>query len=200
MPSRRLHPTPRAEEGARKREAILAAALGLFAERGFHGTAVPPIAEQAGVGTGTIYRYFESKEDLVNALYQEWKQKLGDALLTDFPAEAAPREQFRAFWQRSVAFARENPTAFLFLEMHHHAAYLDAKSRALEERVLMPVAMAIQAAQAKGAMKPVAAEAVIALTWGALVGLVKAEAQGFLQLDDATLEQAEECCWSGVSA
>src|ERR1035437_2808422 len=41
-----------------KREAILGAALELFAERGFHGTAVPQIADKAGVGAGTIYRYF----------------------------------------------------------------------------------------------------------------------------------------------
>jgi len=43
-----------------KRETILAAALELFVERGFYGTAVPEIAERAGVGAGTIYRYFES--------------------------------------------------------------------------------------------------------------------------------------------
>ena len=54
-----------------KREAIMAAALELFVERGFYGTAVPEIAERAGVGAGTIYRYFESKEALVNALYRE---------------------------------------------------------------------------------------------------------------------------------
>ena len=50
-----------------KREAILAAALEAFVEKGFHGTAVPEIAARAGVGAGTIYRYFESKEAVVNA-------------------------------------------------------------------------------------------------------------------------------------
>ena len=52
------------ERGADKREAILQAALELFAERGFHGTSVPSVAERAGVGAGTIYRHFESKEAL----------------------------------------------------------------------------------------------------------------------------------------
>ena len=45
-----------------KREAVLGAALELFVERGFHGTTVPEIAERAGVGAGTIYRHFASKE------------------------------------------------------------------------------------------------------------------------------------------
>src|SRR5438067_8425981 len=45
--------------GGDKREAIMSAALELFVERGFYGTAVPEIAERAEVGAGTIYRYFE---------------------------------------------------------------------------------------------------------------------------------------------
>lgn len=55
-----------------KRELIMNAALALFVERGFDGTTVPMISEKAGVGAGTIYRYFENKEALVNSLYQKY--------------------------------------------------------------------------------------------------------------------------------
>ena len=58
-----------------KKELIMAAALELFAERGYHGTPVSLIAEQAKVGSGTIYRYFKDKDDLVNTLYRHWKRK-----------------------------------------------------------------------------------------------------------------------------
>ncbi len=47
-----------------KRLAILEQAIGAFAELGFRGTDVQMIADRAGVGKGTIYRYFHSKEDL----------------------------------------------------------------------------------------------------------------------------------------
>ena len=69
--------TPEAVEA--KREAILDAALSLFAERGYHGTSVPSIAKRAGVGAGTLYRYFENKEKLVNALFlrEKREQSLG---------------------------------------------------------------------------------------------------------------------------
>jgi AcrR family transcriptional regulator len=75
----KLEAAPTAAAGARaeKRDAILAAALELFAERGFHGTSVPEIAERARVGAGTIYRYFPSKEALVNALFRAQKLELG---------------------------------------------------------------------------------------------------------------------------
>src|SRR5690349_16044689 len=77
---------------ADKREAILAAALELFVERGFHGTAVPEVADRAGVGAGTIYRYFASKEALVNALYQKYKAELTGLILKDFPLDKPARQ------------------------------------------------------------------------------------------------------------
>lgn len=56
-------------------------ALDLFAQRGFHGTVTPLVANLAHVGTrGTIYRHFGSKEGLVNALYQKWKTVAGQKL------------------------------------------------------------------------------------------------------------------------
>ena len=69
-------------EPASKREAILRAALQVFAENGVNGVAVPQIAARAGVGTGTIYRYFPGKEALVNQLFREQKQALAQRLGT----------------------------------------------------------------------------------------------------------------------
>src|SRR5438105_3013209 len=86
-------------EDAPKREAILDAALELFAERGFHGTAVPLVAEKAGVGAGTVYRYFESKEKLVNALYQQWKSRMAGCLFDQFPVDGPARTKFHALWE-----------------------------------------------------------------------------------------------------
>jgi len=49
-----------------KRDDIVRAALELIAENGFHGAPMAMIADKAGVGAGTIYRYFENKEVLIN--------------------------------------------------------------------------------------------------------------------------------------
>lgn len=47
-----------------KRELILAAALVVFSARGFHSARMEEIAQEAGVGKGTVYEYFHSKEHL----------------------------------------------------------------------------------------------------------------------------------------
>ncbi len=51
-------------EKNQKRQDILASARGLFKEKGFHSTKMEDIAIAAGVGKGTLYEYFENKQDI----------------------------------------------------------------------------------------------------------------------------------------
>src|SRR5215510_1382235 len=95
---RHMEARTQAVAGKDKYEAILTAALHLFGERGFYGTAVPEVAKRARVAAGTIYTYFPSKEALVNALYRKWKQALGQQVFMAFPIDASPREQFEVMW------------------------------------------------------------------------------------------------------
>ena len=181
-----------------KREAILAAALQLFAERGFHGTAVPLIAEKAEVGAGTIYRYFPSKEAIANALYQRWKGALAATLVGDFPFEAAPRAQLAHFCARAFAFARQHPLAFDFLELHHHAPYLDEESRAIEAMVLEPARQFFAQHQRSRATRKAPPELLGAIVWGAVVGLVKAARLGYASLTPQLEKQAIDVLWDAI--
>lgn len=185
-----------------KRRRILDAALVAFAARGYHGTAVPEVAAAAGVGTGTLYRYFANKEALVNEVYRDAKGRLGAALLPDpsafEPGSTALGEAwFLDLWRRLGAFAQAEPDAFRFLEMQDHVEYLDAESRALELTVLTPLLMAGQQLRA-GAPGPTV-DILIALAWGAFVGLIKAWRLGYLTLDAAQLEQAGVACWRMIA-
>lgn len=174
----------------------------MFAERGFHGTNVPEVAAKAGVGVGTLYRYFASKEALVNQVYRDAKQRLRAALLdgaapVDLNRLDAARIWFLDLWQRLGHFARTEPEAFRFLEMQDHLPYLDAESRQLELSVLAPLWMAGRKLRDRTAGAPV--DVMIALLWGAFVGLVKAERLGYLRVDDEQLALAGEQCWRLVA-
>jgi len=52
-----------------KREAILKAAIRLFAERGFFNAQVADVARAAGIAAGTVYLYFKSKDDLLVSIF-----------------------------------------------------------------------------------------------------------------------------------
>jgi len=64
-----------------KRDEIIRAALELIAEHGFHGAPMAMIADKAGVGAGTIYRYFENKDVLIAELYRELEERIYAAVL-----------------------------------------------------------------------------------------------------------------------
>lgn len=188
---------------ADKHEVILEAALALFVERGFHGTAVPEIAERAGVGAGTIYRYFASKEALVNALYRQEKTRFAQIALAAFPPSTTTRELFQLLWTRMAAFATERPSAFVFMELHHHQRYLDDDSRALEQRLFGLFTDIVTAAQARREIKAGPPSLIMGIVMGAFVGVIRScielERHGALPTPaDWTL--AEQMVWEAVRA
>ena len=180
-----------------KREPILRAALDLFVERGFFGTTVPEIAERAGVGHGTIYRYFESKEALVNHLYRDEKMRFAALVLDKFPVGIA-REQFRTMWMRMAAFATASPKAFVFLELHHHARYLDAESVALEQRMLDLFTNVVIAAQARAELKAGPPRLFMGIVMGAFVGVIRSCIEFEQPIGSADWKLAEQCMWEAV--
>ena len=69
------------ESGASERRAqILAAAVGCFERRGFHRTTMQDISEAAGISVGLIYRYFASKEAVIEEMAREHKRQIGEVL------------------------------------------------------------------------------------------------------------------------
>lgn len=183
-----------------KEKRILDAALRVFAEHGVHGTAVPPIAGEAGVAVGTLYRYFDSKEALVNAVFRDTKALLGERLLGGLDTGASPRELFVELWNRLAAFAQDEPAAFRFLEMQDHTRYLDADSRRTEKGLLAPLNQLVVAGQQAGVFNPaLRPDVAIALFWGGVVGLFKAQRTGYLQLSRTDLDNAREACWRALA-
>lgn len=181
-----------------KREAILRAALQLFTERGFHGTAMPLVAEQAGVGAGTIYRYFENKEALVNTLYQDWKEFQIAFIKDNVPTDIPLRERFRTHWNRLLEFATTYPVAFSFLELHFHAPYLDEKSFAVEIKGHNALVSFFQECLQQQVVKKLAPELLGSIVWGIYVNLVKASRAECFKITRKEIEQVEACCWEAI--
>lgn len=68
-PNRRYDSRGRKEQAGRNREAALDAAERLFAQRGYAGTSIASIAQEAGLSVQTIYKVFGGKSGLVKAIY-----------------------------------------------------------------------------------------------------------------------------------
>ena len=91
---------------ARKNQ-ILDAAISLFAEKGYHRTTTKDIAVAADISEGTIYNYFDSKEDLLIGIMARLSNPNG---LDDVPGgvEEDSREYLLAIVKKRLAFIEEN--------------------------------------------------------------------------------------------
>jgi AcrR family transcriptional regulator len=182
-----------------RRESILDAALQCFVERGFHGTAIPQIAEKADIAAGTIYHYFDSKEALVNALYRTWKAAIAQRVFTAFPQAAPVRTQFQVMWNEMVSFALGAPMAFAFIELHNHASYLDAESIAIDRNVKDFTVQVIRRAQTEGLVKSLDAYVLMELVFGAFIGMMRAHWENRISLTADVMAGAEQACWDTIA-
>ena len=96
---------PKSED---KRNAILAAAIEVFAERGL-SAATSAISSGAGVAEGTLFTYFKTKDELVNALYCEIKLEIADAMMSGFPRTQSVRNRLEHVWNHFVQWGVANP-------------------------------------------------------------------------------------------
>jgi AcrR family transcriptional regulator len=102
-------PHPRAARWERRKESrpaeLLAAALELFVERGYAAARLDEVAARAGVSKGTLYLYYESKEELFKAVVRETIVPLIDAGRRDVEGSSEPsavllERFFRDWWER----------------------------------------------------------------------------------------------------
>lgn len=77
-----------------KKEAILKAALELFAQEGFKSTSTSKVAKRADVSEGLIFRHFENKEGLLEAIIKQGEEK-AKILFADIVMESDPNEVIR---------------------------------------------------------------------------------------------------------
>src|SRR5947207_3465048 len=89
--------TRRADQSQATREALIAAAHGLFAEKGFVGVATEEIVRAAGVTRGALYHHFDGKRELFAAVYEDVERQLVERIATSAMAsEGDPMEALQA--------------------------------------------------------------------------------------------------------
>src|SRR3954452_21159888 len=103
-------PTERTEQRkAQARERIVRAALDQLADGGYASTSIQAVAARAGVATGSVYRHFPSKADLLAEVFRRAAQREVDAVAAAGAASGPAAERIRAAFQAFVRRALAAP-------------------------------------------------------------------------------------------
>ena len=184
-----------------KREEIVRAALELIAENGFHGAPMAMIADRAGVGAGTIYRYFENKDVLINELYRDLEERIYPAILAGYEPATPIRKRFLHLGSALLRYFILNPLDFRYLEQFHNSPYGVAyrRDKILGKKEGCNVFRELfEEGGAERILKDLPLVVLFALSFGPLLAVARDHILGFIRLEDVLITQTVEACWDAI--
>ena len=141
-------PKPLRRDAELNRQKILKAATEVFAARGVDVT-LDDIADQAGVGVGTVYRRFPNKDVLIEALFEDKIEEIVGRAEAAAAAED-PWDGLVGFLRNAVMAQARDQGLRQVMHSYHHGAERVAHSRA---RLTAPISRLIDAAKAQGQLR-----------------------------------------------
>ena len=180
-----------------KKRAIFESTLALIRDHGFHGAPMSLVAKNAGVAAGTIYHYFESKEQLICALYDYNRDRVTALIAKALQDEGTYREKFFRIWNSLYHFYLQEPNVLIFFEQfvnspfnsdkypnHLRGHLYDFFSEGIKRKVIGPV-------------KP---EILLVLVMGSINSTAKLHLFGKVPLSKTDLIRISEILWDGITA
>ena len=179
-------PAPGGARGARgarstaRREAILAAALDEFSERGFEATRLDDVANRAGIAKGTIYLYFRDKESLFQELIRTMLTPLVGTIeaigAADLPLSTVAGHFVDVFMREVYDTRRKDVIRLMIAEGRRFPALAEFYYREVLARIIAAVRAVLARAAARGEVAPelvdfpqlVAAPGLVAIVWNGL--------------------------------
>jgi len=140
-----------------RRDQLTAAALEVIGREGVHGLSIAGVSGQAGLGASSVYRHFESKDALLDAVLDHLQQRLLRNV-TEVRAEAPGAvERLRLLMERHACLLAANPAVPAIVFSDGLSAGHPGRARKIRQIIecyLGEVRAIIQEGQAEGSLKP----------------------------------------------
>jgi len=156
------------QKDTRKTAAFFKGLLQVLQVDGAAGLQMAKIAARAGMATGTLYLYFNNKEQLLRAalpyfgstIYEDWQPKVNE--------EVAYEAQIRGLWLSYLHFLEQNPSFFLLAEL-----LSPAERNELESAFLQPLQQLLATGLKKGQLKNVPLYTLTTTIYGILLAFFR---------------------------
>ena len=181
-----------------RRAQLVVAALGVFADKGYHGAAVSDIIDAAGVARGTFYNYFESKRAIFQAVLAELMEQVTHAVEPIDVARPIP-PQVRESLRRVVAILQEMGAGarILFAD----AANIDAEGTETLGEFYGAACSRVERALRTGQLLGVVRDCDVSITATCLVGMLKEPVfQGLLRREAIDVERLVDTIFAIVGS
>jgi AcrR family transcriptional regulator len=181
-----------------KREDILMSTLDLIIEEGLQSVTFAKIFKKANVGSGTVYNYFQNKEELVNELFKQISIHMSEFILEGYNPSLTLYERFKFFLQKMADFALNYPKELHFLENHFHSPYISEELRNESEAGISELYSIILEGQKQGIIREMNLMMCCQMVYGMVGSVIKGFLNNKYQLNAIEIQQVIEASWKAI--
>ncbi|WP_324670740.1 TetR/AcrR family transcriptional regulator [Hymenobacter sp. GOD-10R] len=180
-----------------KETQILEAAMKLLIEHGTQGTPMSAIARAANTGMGTIYNYFATKEELINAIYLYVKRNQLHSVAE--PATDEPiKRRFDRYYTSLLQYLVAHPEQFRFMDHYQNAPVLTPTTRQQGLETIAPVADLLAKGQQQGIVKEIGIDELLEFLNGGMMGVVRWVLNNDKPLTQTFLDSQARIAWDAI--
>ncbi|MBP2134009.1 AcrR family transcriptional regulator [Methanomicrobium sp. W14] len=183
----------------KKYEDLMRAAVELFSRQGFHATPAQQISDLAGVSVGTLFKYFGTKENLIDTLYFSIHQTLSEVVEEAVSSADSVEEKIKNAKRQVLIWMFKNPEKTLFFENFSSSSSITkkAKEEALDKFSVLDDLY--QKAVSRGIIVKTDKEVFLANFWYPNFMLINLYTIGRLRSNiEEIIEQSTSSMWSGI--
>jgi TetR/AcrR family transcriptional repressor of multidrug resistance operon len=191
---------PMKPKDAEKLRKIVQATYALVQQRGLAALTLAEIARAAGIATSTLYIYFDSKQALLDQLYQDAKTATFDRLVAGAAPTLPLKARVRSIWLNMLANRLANPAEIIFMEQYTSSQFMSEANRELGGRLSGFFHAILKSGQEDESLKAVPLPFLMALFLGSVQETARLVRQNVLADDEQTRATGFLLCWDAIKA
>lgn len=182
-----------------KQQDIRNATIAEVAAVGSTGVSVNKIAKRAGVSVGTIYRFYETKDDLLFAVYLDVKTDIHNAIMGATNAQQHTADKIHAMWFGLVDYAIKAPQDFLFVEMLAPEARVNSRDTTALEKMRSEILQQLEDGVANGTLVNASTKSIELMLAAPAISLAKRSSLLGTKPDQEQLDEVFSLVWASIS-
>jgi AcrR family transcriptional regulator len=183
-----------------KKDKIVAAAVQLINECGLAETSMSKIADKAGVAPGTIYTYFDNKEDMLVKLFLAAKQDMQRQVLCDVDLSSPTEAEFKKILRNFIKYFSENKQNSLFIDQFMSSPLIQKLVGDEAKMIGRSLAEFFENGRANGVFKPIDVDLMFIYAISPLAQIAKKHFNGEFGFTDTNIDVITQMAWEAIKA
>ncbi|HNP22532.1 MAG TPA: TetR/AcrR family transcriptional regulator [Panacibacter sp.] len=179
---------------------IYAATLKLVKASGLAGITMQAVAKEAGVATGTLYIYFQNKDELIIRLFDVCVKNSASNFFKDYSVRDPFKVGFRTIWSNILQHRLSRFPESIFIEQCFHSPFIDEDTKITLKKMFDPLLELLNRGKREHLIKNIDTFWLLTFMIGGINEVAKRVVYFNKKLSVELMDQNFQMCWDGIKA